>query len=131
MRSAEPSEAACKFLMRVARRTIRDNSVFISRETGEVVSTAWRDKNSWFPRESLPQGTYEIHIDTGNPFFSYEDLQYWIDPVMQRIWEEDEMEEQQAKDLEELASYSEDILKYQFGFSDRKIAELRESTVGA
>jgi hypothetical protein len=126
MRSEEPNQEARKAMMKVARSRNQTKSFFISRDTGEIVTSAYRDKNSYFA--SIPKGTYEVHIATINPFFSYDDLQEWINQIMQRVWEEDGMQEQQDKELKELAQYSDERLDRDFGFSKGKIAELRKLT---
>ncbi len=123
MQSEPPSEGAQREIMKSIRGH-KGLSFFISRETGEIESSQWRSKDSWF--SSIPKGTYEVHIESVNPFFSYDDLKDWIDGIMQRVWEEDEMEEQQVKEMKELASYSDDRLKGEFGFTDARIREIRE-----
>jgi hypothetical protein len=124
MRSEEPNKEARQAMMSYARYgNERDNSFFIDRETGKLISSSWRDDKSYYP--TIPQDTYEVHIQRSR-FMSYSDLQELIDSIMQRVWEEDEMSEQQEKDMKELSTYSDDCLKEIFGFSEQKIKELRE-----
>jgi hypothetical protein len=127
-KSMEPNQEARKEMMACARsKKNPNNSFFIDRETGELKTTSYRDDKGYFPNR--PKNTYEVHI-LKEPFFSYEMLQEQIDSIMQRVWEEDEMEEQQEKEMRELASYSDEVLKGNFGFSDSRIAELREYAEG-
>lgn len=124
MQSVEPNMEARKAMMACARSAKNpDNSFFVDKASGELRTTAYRDDKGYFPQ--IPKNTYEIHI-IKEPFFSYDQLQEQIDSIMQRVWEEDEMEEQQRKELKELASYSDEVLKGNFGFSDRRIRELRD-----
>ncbi|HWQ18464.1 MAG TPA: hypothetical protein VN455_01715 [Methanotrichaceae archaeon] len=110
-------------MMKAAKGKSKVNSFFISRETGEMVSSAWRDDKAYFPDK--PKNTYEVHIRR-EPFMSYSMLDDQIEDIMCNVYQEDEMETQQLEELKELASYSDDVLKYQFGFSERRIAGLRE-----
>lgn len=97
MQSLEPNMEARKAMMACARsKKSPDNSFFIDRQTGELRTTAYRDDKGYFPQ--IPKGTYEVHV-LKEPFFSYNQLQEQIDSIMQRVWEEDEMEEQQEKEL--------------------------------
>lgn len=123
MTSSAPSEAARKEMMRAARsRKNLDNSFFISRETGEIVTRAWRDDRSYF--SDGPEGTYEVHIRK-SPFFSYSDLDDQIESIMAMVYQEDGMKSEELQNMKELRSYSNECLKGNFGFSEQRIAELR------
>ncbi len=94
MRSIEPDEAAQKEIMRCVRgtRKSRDNSFFISKTTGQLIRTSWRDDQSWFPPKSLPQNTYEIHVSNKikNAFYSYNELREFLKQIMKGVWEKDD-----------------------------------------
>lgn len=89
MQSEVPTQAARKEMMKVARsKKLLDNSFFISKETGEITSRAYRDDKSYFP--NIPKNTYEVHIRKC-PFFSYLDLDEQIESIMAMVYQEDEM----------------------------------------
>jgi hypothetical protein len=120
----KPNEEARKEMMRAARGKSKSNSFFIFRETGEIKQATWRDDNSYF--SSIPKGTYEIHIRKC-PFCSYSDLDAQIENTVAMLEQNDEMElEAHKRFLKEIATFSEERIQAEYGFSSAKIAELRE-----
>lgn len=92
MQSEVPTQAARKEMMKVARsKKSLDNSFFISKETGDIVTRAYRDDKAYFPNR--PKNTYEVHIRKC-PFFSYSDLDDQIESIMAMVYQEDEMNSQ-------------------------------------
>jgi hypothetical protein len=89
MQAKVPSESARKEMMSVARsKKNPDNSFFVSKESGEIMSRAYRDEKGYFPL--VPKGTYEIHI-TKEPFLSYGMLDEVIEAQMWGVREEEEV----------------------------------------
>jgi hypothetical protein len=123
---AKPNKEARKEMLRAARGKSATNSFFVSKETGEIVSSAWRDEVAYFP--TVPKGTYEIHIRAG---ISNVDLGLLIEEVVDlQVQGEEikELEKKQIADIKELASYSDEVLKGNFGFSMQRIQEIRKAT---
>ena len=93
MQAKVPSESAKKEMMSVARtKKNPDNSFFISKESGEIISRAYRDEKGYFP--SVPKGTYEIHV-TKEPFMSYPMLDDLIEAQMWSVREEGRIAEEE------------------------------------
>lgn len=66
-----PNKNAIIAMMKAARNKKLDNAFFINKNTGEIVTTAFKGKDSYF--QFLPQNTYEIDIKR-KAFMSYEEL---------------------------------------------------------
>ena len=95
MTAEMPNEEAKKAMMACARsKKNPNNSFFISKETGEIKTTAYRDEKGYFP--SVPAGTYEIHI-TNEPFLSYGQLDEVIEAQMWGVREQDRVDEEEAR----------------------------------
>jgi len=74
-----PTKKAKREMMKSAKRLISNNSFFISKTTGEIITSAWRDDKSYFA--DYPKDTYEVHIRK-NYFQSYTDLDEQIDNII-------------------------------------------------
>jgi hypothetical protein len=78
-----PSEYSQKEMMKVARsKKNPDNSFFIDRDTGQIVSRAYRDNKGYFP--NYPTNTYEVHISK-EPFLSYADLKKQLCQIVEML----------------------------------------------
>ena len=89
-----PDRGARKAMMQCARsRKNPDNSFLIERSSGRLMRTVWRDDLSWLT--FVPKEWYEIHIPK-NPFYSYLELENDLRLEMDRVWQEDDAEEEEV-----------------------------------
>ncbi|HWQ19238.1 MAG TPA: hypothetical protein VN455_05615 [Methanotrichaceae archaeon] len=122
--SQAPTKTARKEMMKSIRGKGKDNSFFISRETGEIVSSAWRDDKGHFPQ--TPEGTYEVHVERA-PFETYSDLDAFLDSVMCRVYEEDNMVSESEKQyLKDVISISEEQANQEYGLKADQIEKIRD-----
>jgi hypothetical protein len=86
-----PTIKAKKEMMRSAKGISSKNSFFISKITGDIIISAWRDNKSYFA--DIPKDTYEIHIRK-NYFLSYSDLNEQIENTISLILQDEEMQKE-------------------------------------
>ena len=155
-KAVEPSIEAKKAMMKAARTPNADNVFFISIFDGSIVTSLWCDKNSYV--SNPPRDSYQVSV-VRNHFLSYKELDEIIQDALcisnmeieediknklalakyytfvVQIMEELDCSESQALeikeglDMVERSTYSNEILKYNFGYSEDGIRELRKDAV--